>query len=65
MLEWQHHDKMPMYIAKSPAAKNGAFRIFYDDIMYWDDFSDLTPTQDFEAIKQKAQSIEDSYRNKV
>jgi hypothetical protein len=61
MLEWIHHDKLPMYLARSPAAKSGDFRIFYDDVMYWDTFSGLSPTQDFEAIKQKAQEINDSY----
>jgi hypothetical protein len=62
MLEWIHHDKLPMYLAKSPAAKAGDFRIFYDDVMYWDSFSGLTPTQDLEAIKAKAQEINDSYK---
>ena len=61
-LEWEHHDKLPMYLAKSPAAKAGDFRIFYDDVMYWDNFSGLSPTQDLEAIKQKAQEIHDSYK---
>jgi hypothetical protein len=61
MLEWQHHEKLPMYFAKS-TAKNKTFCVFYDDIMYWDDFSGLTPTQDLEAIKQKAQEINDSYK---
>jgi hypothetical protein len=61
-LEWTHHDKLPMYLAKSPAAKAGDFRVFYDDVMYWDNFSGLSPTQDFEAIKQKAQEINDSYK---
>ena len=60
MLEWFHHDKLPMYLAKSPAAKAGDFRIFYDDFMYWDNFSGLSPTQDLEAIKKKAQEIHDS-----
>ena len=61
-LEWQHHDKLPMYLAKSSAAKAGDFRIFYDDTMYLDTFSGLSPTQDIEAIKQKAQEIHDSYK---
>ena len=61
-LEWFHHEKLPMYLAKSPAAKAGDFRIFYDDVMYWDTFSGLTPTQDLEAIKRKAQEIHDSYK---
>jgi len=59
-LEWIHHDKLPMYLAKSPAAKAGDFRIFYDDVMYWDNFSDISPTQDFELLKTVAQRIHDS-----
>jgi hypothetical protein len=62
MLEWYHHLKLPMYLAKSPAAKAGDFRIFYDDVMYWDSFSGLSPTQDLEEIKSKAQEIHDSYK---
>ena len=61
-LEWEHHDKLPMYLAKSPAAKAGDFRIFYDDMMYWDNFYGMDPTQDLDAIKQKAQEIHDSYK---
>lgn len=61
-LDWEHHEKFPMYLAKSPAAKGGDFRIFYDDTMYWDTFSGLSPTQDLEAIKKKAQEIHDSYK---
>lgn len=60
-LEWIHHDKLPMYLAKSPAAKAGDFRVFYDDTMYWDTFSELSPTQDLEAIKRTAQLIHDKY----
>jgi hypothetical protein len=59
MLEWTHHDKLPMYFAKSAASPFGEFRIFYDDIMYWDTFSNLTPTQDLDRIKEVAQSIHD------
>ncbi len=62
MLEWVNHDKLPMLLAKSPAAKSGDFRIFYEDLMYWDTFSGLSPTQDLDAIKQKAQEIHDSYK---
>ena len=58
-LEWTHHDKLPMYFAKSAASPFGEFRIFYDDIMYWDTFSNLTPTQDLDRIKEVAQSIHD------
>jgi hypothetical protein len=61
MLEWIHHDKLPMYLARSPAVKSGDFRIFYDDVMYWTNFSDLSPTQDLEMLKQKAQEIHDAY----
>lgn len=61
-LEWEHHHKLPMYLAKSPAVKSGDFHIFYDDTMYWDNFSDLSPTQDLDAIKQKAQEIHNSYK---
>jgi hypothetical protein len=50
-----------MYLAKSPAAKAGDFRIFYDDVMYWDSFSNISPTQDIEAIKKVAQEIHDKY----
>lgn len=61
-LEWIHHDKFPMYLAKSPAAKGGDFRIFYDDDIYWDNFSGLSSTTDLDAIKRKAQEIHDSYK---
>jgi hypothetical protein len=61
-LEWVHHDTLPMYLAKSSAAKAGDFRIFYDDTMYWDSFSDISPTQDLDAIKAKAQEIHDLYK---
>lgn len=63
MLEWTHHDKLPMYLARSPAAKAGDFRIFYDDVMYWDNFSGLSPTQDLESIKERAQDIHDKYQS--
>lgn len=62
MLEWKHHENLSMYKANSPAAKSGEFRIFYDDMMYWDTFSGLSPTQDLNAIKVKAQEIHDSYK---
>lgn len=61
MLERVHHNNLPMYLARSPAAKAGDFRIFYDDTMYWDNFSGLSPTQDIDAIKKAAQSIHDKY----
>lgn len=61
-LEWTHHEKLPTYLARSTAGKGGDFRIFYDDVMYWDNFSGLSPTQDIEAIKQKAQETHDSYK---
>lgn len=60
-LEWHHHDNHPMYFAKSDT-QDITFRIFYDDVMYWDDFSGLSPTQDLEAIKSKAQEINDLYK---
>lgn len=63
MLEWIHHDKLPMYLARSPAAKSGDFRIFYDDVMYWNNFSDVPPTQDLEGLKQIAQRIHDEFIN--
>lgn len=62
MIEWIHHDKFPMYLAKSTTREDITFRVSYDDVMYWDAFSDLSPTQDFEAIKQRAQEINDSYK---
>jgi hypothetical protein len=61
MLEWTHHEKLPLYMGISPSYP-ATFCIFYDDVMYWDDFSGLSPTQDLEAIKQKAQEIHDSYK---
>lgn len=61
-LEWIHHHTFPMYLAKSHATKTGDFRIFYDDLFYWDNFSGLSPTQDLDAIKTKAQEIHDSYK---
>lgn len=63
MLEWVHHKKLPMYIAKSPAAKSGDFRIFYDDLMYWNNFSDLPPTQNIDELKEIAQKKHDGLNN--
>lgn len=63
MLEWVHHEKLPMYIAKSPAAKSGDFRIFYDDLMYWNNFSDLPPTQNIDELKEIAQKKHDGLNN--
>lgn len=63
MLEWTHHDKLPMYLAKSPAAKAGDFRIFYDDTMYWHSFSGISPTQDLDAIKAIAEKIHQEFLN--
>ncbi len=63
MLEWTHHDKLPMCLAKSPAEKTGYFRIFYDDVMYWNNFSDHPPTQNIEALKTLAQQIHDDFIN--
>jgi hypothetical protein len=56
-LEWKHHDTMKMYFAKSSSAPSGEFRIFYDDIMYWDNFSDLSPTQDLALIQETAEKV--------
>jgi hypothetical protein len=61
-LEWVHHEKLPMYMAKSPAAKHGEFRIFYDDLLYWDNFSDISPTQDLEELKDIAQRSHDNHK---
>ena len=62
-LEWIHHDKLPMYLAKSPAAKAGDFRVLYDDEMHWDAFSELSPSPDLESIKLAAQQIHDDFIN--
>jgi len=62
-LEWIHHDKLPMYLARSPAVKSGDFRIFYDDNMYWDNFSERSPTQDFAVLKEYAQLLHDNFIN--
>lgn len=62
-LEWVHHEKLPMYLARSPAAKAGDFRIFYDDVMYWDNFSNLSPTSDLDGLKELAQRIHDDFIN--
>ena len=61
MLEWTHHDKLPIYFAKSAASPFGEFRIFYDDIMYWNNFSNLPPTQDLDWLKEVAQSIHNEF----
>lgn len=63
MLEWTHHDKLSMYLAKSPAEKTGYFRIFYDDVMYWNNFSDLPPTQNIDELKEIAQKKHDGLNN--
>jgi hypothetical protein len=65
VLEWIHHDKLPMYLAKSQAAKAGDFRIFYDDTMYWDTFSGLSPTQNLDAIKREAEKIHNEFNQLV
>lgn len=62
MLEWKWKDGYPMVEAESPAAPGGVFRISYDDVMYWDSFSGISPTQDLDAIKQAAQEIHDRYK---
>lgn len=62
-LEWIHHDKLPMYLARSPAEKSGDFRIFYDDNLYWDTFSGSSPSSDLESIKSTAQQIHDDFIN--
>lgn len=62
MLRWEHHKVLPIYIAKSPAAKYGDFRIFYDDHMYWCNFSDSSPIQDLEVLKNDAQNLHDSFK---
>ena len=62
-LEWFHHETLPLYYTKSPAAKSGAFSISYDDVMYWDTFSNLSPTQNLESIKQAAQEIHETFIN--
>lgn len=60
MLEWEQHENYPMIVAKSPVGKGGLFRIFYDDTMYWDTFSGVSPTQDLDQIKNRAQQIHDN-----
>lgn len=61
MLEWKDKPGHPMYEAKSPAAPGGAFIVAYDDVMYWDSFSGLSPTQDLGAIEKIAQDVHDKY----
>jgi hypothetical protein len=62
MLRWEHHKTLPIYIAKSPSAKHGDFRIFYDDTMYWCNFADISPTQDIKTLKKVAQDLHDSFK---
>lgn len=49
-------------MTRTNAAPGGVFRISYDDVMYWDSFSGISPTQDHDAIKQAAQEIHDRYK---
>ncbi len=62
MLEWIEDSQYPIIYAESSAASGGKFYIFYDDIMYWDRFSGLSPTQDLDAIKAKAQELHNLYK---
>ena len=59
-LEWVQHDARPMLYAISEAQHTGAFRIHYDDVMYWPSW---TPdcSQDLDALKQEAQNIHDEW----
>lgn len=60
MIEWKEHEKLPMIMGKSQLYP-ATFCVFYDDVMYWDSFSGLSPTQDIDAIKEKAQQIHDEW----
>jgi hypothetical protein len=62
MLQWTYSQSHPSIEAASPAANGGTFRIFYDDVMYWDSFTGMSPTQDLASIQAKAQEIHDSYK---
>lgn len=59
-LEWVESNIRPMFYAVSECQPTGAFRIHYDDVMYWPSWSPDC-TQDFEALKQEAQNIHDEW----
>lgn len=61
-LYWVNHDTLPMYMARSEVAPQGVFRIFYDDNLYWCNFTKDGPTSDLQSLKDIAQRIHNSYK---
>jgi hypothetical protein len=59
-LEWVYSDVRPMLYAISDAQHTGAFRIAYDDVMYWPSWSPDC-SQDLDALKEEAQNIHDEW----
>lgn len=59
-LEWVYNQTLPFLYAVSEAQHTGAFRIHYDDVMYWPSWSPDC-SQDLEALKQEAQTIHDEW----
>ena len=60
MLEWKEIEKVRMICAESNASPTGAFRIAYDDTMYWPSWS-KDCTQNLEELKKEAQQLHDEY----
>lgn len=59
-LEWTHSTVNPMFYAISESQHTGAFRIHYDDVMYWPSWSPDC-SQDLESLKEEAQNIHDEW----
>lgn len=59
-LIWEDKAESRMICANSIAAPNSVFRIAYDDVMYWPNWS-KDCTQDLESLKAEAQQIHDGY----
>lgn len=59
-LQWSENGATPMLYALSASQPSGAFRIAYDDVMYWPSWSKEC-TQDVQSLKAEAQSIHDAW----
>lgn len=59
-LQWSENGTTPMLYAPSASQPSGAFRIAYDDVMYWPSWS-KSCTQDVQSLKDEAQTIHDAW----
>jgi len=59
-LEWIQSELRPMLYAISESQHTGAFRIHYDDVMFWPSWSPDC-SQDLDHLKQEAQELHDEW----